>query len=77
MPLTCAIGGAKPPELQVLGELEEEQPGFPGTGDKASLHAEQTVMNPQPGTKGWAKAETPWGARDSRVGERKDLGPME
>lgn len=38
--LTGLIGGAKSPELQVLGELEEKQPGFPGTGDEASLRAE-------------------------------------
>lgn len=38
--LTSLVSGAKSPELQVLGELEEEQPGFPGTGDEASLRAE-------------------------------------
>lgn len=35
--LSSFISRAKSPELQVLGELEEEEPGFPGTGDEASV----------------------------------------
>jgi len=36
----------------------------------------QTVTNPQLGSKGRAEAKTPWGARESGVGEREGLGPV-
>lgn len=57
----------------MLGELEEEQPSFPGTGDEASLHTEmgRTVVNPQPTKQGWAQTKMPWGARDSQVAKRR------
>lgn len=29
----------------MLGELEEEEPGFPGTGDNASLQAEMGTLS--------------------------------
>lgn len=45
--LTKEVCGAKPPELQVLGVLEEEEPGCPGTGDEAPLREEKSHLKHQ------------------------------